>query len=76
MTAKTDVAALRALDIEKLERSEFGIESKLSSPQGGSLLALLGLDRAVAVSDGPLSVSGIGDGRVARAVAVEAQALG
>ncbi len=58
MTAKTDVAALRALDMEKLERSEFGIESKLSSPQGGSLLALLGLDRVIAVSEGPLQFQG------------------
>jgi uncharacterized protein involved in outer membrane biogenesis len=58
MTAKTDVAALRGWDIERLKRGEFGIESKLSAPQGGPLLALLGLDRAVAVSDGPLQFQG------------------
>ncbi len=58
MTAKTDVAALRGMDLAGLQRSEFGIESKLSSPQGRSLLALLGLDGAIAAGDGPLQFQG------------------
>ena len=51
ITAKPDVAAMRAIDIDKLQRSEIGIESKLSSEQGRSLLALLGLDRAIAAGE-------------------------
>jgi AsmA-like C-terminal region len=58
MTARTDVAALRGMDVAGLQRSEVGLESKLSSPRGGSLLALLGLDRAIAAGDGPLQFQG------------------
>jgi large subunit ribosomal protein L24 len=41
------------MDLDALTRSEIGIESKLSSGQGRSLLALLGLDRAIAAGEGP-----------------------
>jgi large subunit ribosomal protein L24 len=58
VTASPDLAALRAFDLDKLRGSEIGIESKLSSEQGGPLLALLGLDRAVAAGDGPLQFEG------------------
>jgi uncharacterized protein involved in outer membrane biogenesis len=61
-TASPDLAALRALDLDKIRGSEIGIESKLSSEQGGSLLALLGLDRAVAAGDGPLQFEGSATG--------------
>jgi large subunit ribosomal protein L24 len=57
-TAKPDIAAIRAIDLDKLQRSEIGIESKLSSDQGRSLLALLGLDRAIAAGDGPAQFEG------------------
>ena len=62
-TAKPDIAAMRALDLDKLQRSEIGIESKLSSGQGRPLLVLLGLDRAIMAGEGPAqfegSVSGV-----------------
>jgi large subunit ribosomal protein L24 len=63
ITAKPEVAALRGIDLEKLRRSEIGVESKLSSERGSALLALLGLDRAIAAGEGPVqfegSVSGV-----------------
>ena len=36
---------MRGIDLDALRRSEFAIESKLSSDSGRSLLVLLGLDR-------------------------------
>jgi hypothetical protein len=58
ITAKPDITAMRGIDLDSLRRSEFGIESKLSSERGGSLLALLGLDRAIAVGEGPAQFQG------------------
>jgi hypothetical protein len=58
ITAKPEIAALRGIDLEALRRSEFGIETKLSSEQGGSLLVLLGLDRAMAAGEGPAQFEG------------------
>jgi large subunit ribosomal protein L24 len=57
-TAKPETAALRGIDLDALVRSETNIEAKLSSPHGGSLLALLGLDRAIAVGEGPAQFVG------------------
>ncbi|MGO8913281.1 MAG: AsmA-like C-terminal region-containing protein [Bradyrhizobium sp.] len=53
ITAKPEAAALRGIDLDKLRRSEISLESKLSSEQGTSLLALLGLDGTIAAADGP-----------------------
>jgi AsmA-like C-terminal region/AsmA family len=58
LTAKPDIAAMRAFDLDKLQRSEIGIESKLSSGQGRPLLMLLGLDRAIAAAEGPAQFEG------------------
>jgi hypothetical protein len=58
ITAKPEIAAIRGLDLDALRRGEIGIESKLSSERGGSLLALLGLDRTIAAGDGPLQFEG------------------
>ena len=58
VTATPEIAALRGIDLDALRRSEFGIESKFSSDQGRTLLALLGLDRAVAAADGPAQFEG------------------
>ena len=57
-TATPDLAAVRALDLDKLQRGEIDIESKLSSEQGRSLLVLLGLDRAIATGEGPAQFEG------------------
>ncbi len=53
ITARPEAAALRGIDLDKLRRSEISLESKLSSEQGSSLLALLGLDGTIAAADGP-----------------------
>jgi uncharacterized protein involved in outer membrane biogenesis len=58
LTSKPEIGALRGMDLEKLRRSEFGLETKLSSDQGRILLALLGLDRAVAAGDGAAQFEG------------------
>jgi uncharacterized protein involved in outer membrane biogenesis len=62
ITAKPDAAALRKIDLDALRRSEFGIETKLSSEQGRSLLALLGLDRTIAAGEGPAQFEGSATG--------------
>jgi large subunit ribosomal protein L24 len=54
ITTKPALAALRGIDLDALRRSEIGIESKLSSERGGSMLALLGLDRTIAAGEGPM----------------------
>ena len=58
LTATPDVAVLLGIDLDALRRSEFSIESKLSSDQGRALLALLGLDRAIGISEGPAQFEG------------------
>ena len=58
LNATPDVAALRGIDLDALRRSEFSLESKLSSDQGRNLLALLGLDRVIAASEGPAQFEG------------------
>jgi uncharacterized protein involved in outer membrane biogenesis len=58
ITASPVIGALRGIDLDALRRSEFGIESKLWSERGRSLLALLGLDRAIGLSEGPAQFEG------------------
>jgi large subunit ribosomal protein L24 len=62
ITARPAVAAIQGIDLAALLRSEVGIDSKLSSEQGRALLALLGLDRAVAAGDGPAQFEGTATG--------------
>ena len=57
ITAKPAVVAMRGIDLDALRRSEISIESKMSSDQGHALLALLRLDRAIAI-DGPAQFQG------------------
>ena len=63
VTAKPQVSAIRAGDLEGIGRSEVSIESKLSAERGDSLLVLLGLDQAISAGDGAVqfegSVSGV-----------------
>ena len=58
ITATPVIAAIRGVDSDALARSEIGIESKLSSEQGRSLLTLLGLDRVISAGDGPAQFEG------------------
>jgi uncharacterized protein involved in outer membrane biogenesis len=62
ITAAPVIAAVRGIDLDALARSEIGIESKLSSGQGRSLLTLLGLDRAISAGDGPAQFEGSATG--------------
>ena len=62
VTAKPGIAVLRGIDFDALRRSEFGIETKLSSDRAGALLALLGLDRAIAAGEGPAQFEGSATG--------------
>ena len=58
VTAKPDIAALRGFDLDALRRNEIDLETKLSSQQGRSLLATLGLDHAIGAADGPAQFEG------------------
>ncbi|HZC96752.1 MAG TPA: AsmA family protein, partial [Bradyrhizobium sp.] len=58
ITAKLPVASVRSIDLGALGRNEIAVESKLSSTQGRSLLALLGLDRTIAAGEGPAQFEG------------------
>ncbi|MGJ4994272.1 AsmA family protein [Bradyrhizobium sp. HKCCYLS3077] len=53
LTAKPQAAALRSFEVDAIDRTELGLEGRLSSEQGGAVLALLGLDRIAAVGSGP-----------------------
>src|SRR5216684_693390 len=61
-TARPEVSAMRAIDLDALQRGEFSIESKLSSERGRSLLVLLGLDRAIAGGEGAAQFEGSATG--------------
>jgi uncharacterized protein involved in outer membrane biogenesis len=62
VTGRPSVAAIQGLDLAALGRSEVWIDSKVSSEQGRSLLALLGLDRVVSAGDGPGQFEGTATG--------------
>ena len=62
ITAEPAVVAIHGIDLGALGRSEVGIETKLYSGQGRALLALLGLDRTVAVGEGPSQFEGTATG--------------
>jgi uncharacterized protein involved in outer membrane biogenesis len=58
MTATPPSAAVRSFDLDALGRSEAALNAKVSAERGDALLALLGLDRAVAAGSGPLQFEG------------------
>jgi large subunit ribosomal protein L24 len=62
MTSAPPIAAIRGLDAETLRRSEIGIETRFSAQRGDALIALLGLDRAVAASEGAVQFEGSASG--------------
>jgi AsmA-like C-terminal region/AsmA family len=61
-SAQPKIASVRGFDFSDIGQSEIGIEAKLSAEQGRSLLAMLGLDRAIAAGDGPARFEGSGSG--------------
>ena len=62
--------------MEMLRRSEVVVESKLSSEQGRSLLALLGLDRAIAAGEGFAQFEGSASGAWGAPVRLKAKIFG
>jgi uncharacterized protein involved in outer membrane biogenesis len=58
MTMMPPIAAIRGLDLETLRRSEIGVETRFSVQRGDSLIALLGLDHAVAAGEGAVQFEG------------------
>jgi large subunit ribosomal protein L24 len=62
ITATPPANAIASFDLNALGRSAIGIEAKLSAEHGRSLVALLGLDRAVAAGDGPGQFEGSATG--------------
>jgi large subunit ribosomal protein L24 len=58
ITATPLIAALRGFDLDALSRSNVSADSNLSATQGGSLLALLGLDGVAAAGNAPLRFEG------------------
>ncbi|RXT44274.1 AsmA family protein [Bradyrhizobium betae] len=58
LVAQTPLAAVNGIDIERLRNSDFTLESKVSTPQAGALLALVGLDRVVAAGEGASQFEG------------------
>jgi hypothetical protein len=76
LTAKPTVAAINGMDIEAVKRSEVAVESKLSSAQGRSLLALLGLDRAIAAGEGFAQFEGSASGAWGAPIRLKAKISG
>ncbi|MDH2382481.1 AsmA family protein [Bradyrhizobium sp. CER78] len=58
ISATPPVAAIRALDFDELRRSDVTAEAKFSAGEGNALLALLGLDHAVAAGAGATQFEG------------------
>ncbi|MGF6306824.1 uncharacterized protein involved in outer membrane biogenesis [Bradyrhizobium sp. i1.8.4] len=58
ISATPPIAAIRALDFDALRRSDVTAEAKFSAGEGNALLALLGLDRAVAAGAGSTQFEG------------------
>ncbi|UPJ57103.1 AsmA-like C-terminal region-containing protein [Bradyrhizobium sp. 192] len=58
LAAQMPAAAVNGIDIDKLRNSDFILDTKLSTPQAGALLALLGLDRVVAAGEGASQLEG------------------
>ncbi|WP_407188109.1 AsmA-like C-terminal region-containing protein [Bradyrhizobium centrosematis] len=58
LAAQTPAAAIAGIDLDRLRNSDFTLDSKVSTPQAGALLALLGLDRVVAAGEGASQFEG------------------
>jgi uncharacterized protein involved in outer membrane biogenesis len=58
MMTTPPIAAIRSLDLETLRRNDISVEGRFSAQRGDSLIALLGLDRAVAAGEGAVQFEG------------------
>lgn len=76
ISATPQLAAIRALDFDALRRSEIAAEAKFTAGEGNALLALLGLDRAVAAGAGPTQFEGTVSGAWRAPLRVKARLWG
>jgi large subunit ribosomal protein L24 len=74
--AKPGVTALRGLDLEGLSRSDVTATTKLAAERGDALLALVGLDHAIAAGEGPVQFEGSANGKWRAPISVEAKVAG
>jgi large subunit ribosomal protein L24 len=58
ITAKPEFAAIRAIDRDAIGRTEMNVETKLASQRAEAMVALLGLDQAIAVGEGTAQFEG------------------
>ena len=58
LSAKPALDAIRALDLDQLNRGEVSIETKLSTERGDALLILLGLDQTLTTGQGTVQFEG------------------
>jgi uncharacterized protein involved in outer membrane biogenesis len=58
ITAKPEFAAIRAFDRDAIGRTEMSVETKLASQRADAMLALLGLDQAIAIGEGTAQFEG------------------
>ena len=75
-SAAPSLSELRGLDSDALARTEFNLDTKLSSERGSTLLTLLGLDGAVAAGEGPAQFEGKVSGVWSRPLQLSAKLSG
>ncbi|MBR0700065.1 AsmA family protein [Bradyrhizobium diazoefficiens] len=76
LAAQMPAAAIGGIDLNRLQSSDFTLDSKVSTPQAGALLALLGLDRVVAAGQGSSQFEGKLTGAWRRPLQVSAKLSG
>ena len=76
ISAAPQLAAIRALDVDALRRSDVAAEAKFSAGEGSAMLALLGLDRAVAAGTGATQFEGTVSGAWRAPLRVKARLWG
>ncbi|OKO74690.1 membrane protein [Bradyrhizobium sp. NAS80.1] len=69
-------AAVNGIDLDRLRNSDFTLDTKVSAPQAGALLALLGLDRVVAAGEGASQFEGKVSGAWRRPLQLNAKLSG
>ncbi|WP_298275602.1 AsmA-like C-terminal region-containing protein [uncultured Bradyrhizobium sp.] len=76
ISAAPQLAAIRALDVDALRRSDVAAEAKFSAAEGSAMLAVLGLDRAVAAGTGVTQFEGTVSGAWRAPLRVKARLWG
>ncbi|MGC2782227.1 MAG: AsmA family protein, partial [Bradyrhizobium sp.] len=76
LTAKPSAAALRSFEVDAIDRTELGVEGRVSAEQGNVVLALLGLDRVAAVGNAPAQFEASVNGSLRAPLRVNAKLSG